>query len=52
MYAGMLGCALVCTDVWGWGVRRSALMCGDVLESVWVYMDGCGFFFYVCAPSF
>ena len=49
----MLGCALVCTDViGGGGVHRSAPMCGDVLESEWVYMDGCGFFFYVCAPSF
>ena len=34
----------------GWGrVHRSVPMCGDVLESVWVYMDGCAqvyFFFF------
>ena len=45
-------CAGVHRRVCVGGVHRSAPMCGDVLESEWVYMDGCGFFFYVCAPSF
>ena len=42
---GVRWCAQTC----GGGLHRSVPMCGDVLESVWVYMDGCAqvyFFFF------